>query len=760
MAKNNNSDFIDIKGLLRQYTAKWYWFVISVILCVGLGVLFLTVYKRDYQVKANVLISQQKDAVSEAMGGLSELLGSDGYVEDEIFIISSHSVYRDVAKTLRLNVSHYVKHGIIGSDFVFRGYPVDVIAPSTLMDTLSYGITFKVKVNDDMTASIKAKMKRNTVASAKNVTLPYTIETPLGDFTIAATPDYPVGESVNTTIRVCGYDGAAEELDMDVHNEIASKRSNVITLAIETPVPEYGEAVLNEIITKYNERGIAQKNTQGEQTGEFLAERLDILANDLSVSEREIQRFKEEHGLVDLRLEIEYQTEKRGRLEESLLGAQTSAEILRLTADFVNNPANRYELVPSNVGSEVLQTAIREYNSMLIRRAELLGTANPDNSAVQRLDARIEQQHAYLQATLNRASEQANLSLAEVEREMAENRSRMGHIPQAELDYMDLRRQQEVRSQLYFFLLRRNEENQLLMANSIPKGQIVDEAYTLSEPLGVGKKVILLLALILGMCIPPVIMYIRRLLNNRFETRAEVERITEVPIIGEMCIDNSGRSLVVQPANNSSTAELFRLMRSNLLFVLNGANDKVVLMTSTSSGEGKSFISINLAASLALLNKRVLLVGMDIRNPQLANYLKIAPKYGLTQYLASDDIAISQLIGSVEGAPGLDVIVAGPVPPNPAELLLSPKVDELFSRLREKYDYIIVDTAPIGMVSDTFTLDRIADAAVYVCRANHTSLTDFELVNEIYENHRLKKLSVVVNGTAAKKTYGYGNKKK
>ena len=201
-------------------------------------------------------------------------------------------------------------------------------------------------------------------------------------------------------------------------------------------------------------------------------------------------------------------------------------------------------------------------------------------------------------------------------------------------------------------------------------------------------------------------------------------------------------------------------MRSILLFVLTDPRDKVVLMTSTSSGEGKSFISINLAASLALLGKKVLLVGMDIRNPQLANYLHIHPRFGLTQYLASSDISVSDIITHLDAPAGLDVICAGPVPPNPAEMLLSKRIDELFAGLREKYDYIIVDTAPIGLVSDTFTLDRISDAAIYVCRANYTSLSDLELINDIHDQHRLKKVSLVINGTAAKKSYGYKAKTK
>lgn len=264
------------------------------------------------------------------------------------------------------------------------------------------------------------------------------------------------------------------------------------------------------------------------------------------------------------------------------------------------------------------------------------------------------------------------------------------------------------------------------------------------------------LAFLLGLVFPPIILYIRRLLRSKFETKDEVETLTNIPILGEMCTNKSGNSLVVKPNGSSTAGELFRLIRANLQFVLNGKDDKVVLMTSTISGEGKSFISINLASSLAMLNKRVLLMGMDIRSPKLAEYLSLNSRHGLTEYLSTDDITLNDIILKEPVQHNMDVIVAGPVPPNPAELLASQRVDDLFAQLRTMYDYIIVDSAPVGMVSDTFSLARVSDATVYVCRANYTSMRDVKFFNNVYSENRLRKMALVVNGTNAKKGYGYG----
>lgn len=288
---------------------------------------------------------------------------------------------------------------------------------------------------------------------------------------------------------------------------------------------------------------------------------------------------------------------------------------------------------------------------------------------------------------------------------------------------------------------------------------MVDEAYTLNKPLGVGNMIILFMAMVIGLCIPPVWLFVKKLIRNKFETREEAERHIDSPVLGEMCQLKSDTKVVVGGGHFSAEAELFRLMRTNLLFMLNGATDKVVLMTSARSGEGKSFISINLAASLALLEgKRVLLIGMDIRKPQLANYLGISPTPGLTEYLAGSGVTFEKLLHHDIPVKNMDVIVAGPVPPNPSELLASEKVDQFFREVRTKYDYIIVDSAPIGMVSDTFSLNRISDATVFVTRVNHSQLSDLTFLNKIYNEKRLNKLSVVINGTHSKQGYGYGYK--
>ncbi len=762
MARRNSNDFIDVIALLKQYISKWYLFVISVLLCGGLAFFVTKVKKPEYSVNANLLIKTEDSgpSVDDMVGGaLGSLFGSDSNVEDEIFMVSSHSLYRDVARSLGINQKHIIHKGFMDNEFVFKDYPVEVQAPEALLDTLSHSLLFKVDINREGLADIKVKVRKKTVSKEEDVRLPYTVKTPLGSFVVATTKNYVAGEPLSTRITLTGYDAAAEQLDEDVHSEIASKRSNVISLSIETTSPEFGKAVLNEILALYNKKGIVEKRNSTERSANFIEDRLAILTDELAQTEDELNSYREQYGIMDPYSELKYQTEKKAEVEKRFIESRTQLEVLQLINEFISNPDNAYDLVPLMIDSQNIATMFNSYNEVILERKRILESARPDNATVRQIEDRINAMRKNIAQSIARMLNSQKVVVKDLQRELDSTEGIISTTPEKERQFKGIARQNSVKGQLYMFLLQKREENQLMLANAQPKGQIIDEAYTMSEPLGMSKKMILLLGVFFGLILPPIYLYIRRIIHNRFETRQEVERVTEVPILGEMCTDHSGRSIVVSANDTSSASELFRLMRVNLLFVLNDVNDKVVLVTSTSSGEGKSFISINLAGSLVLMGKKVIVVGMDIRKPRLAEYLGMSPRFGLTQYLSSADINLSQIINPAPSIPGLDVICAGPVPPNPGELLISKKVDRMFEELREKYDYIIVDTAPIGIVSDTFPLDRVADASIYVCRANYTSLKDLDLVNDIFENNRLKKLSLVVNGTHAKKSYGYGNKK-
>lgn len=757
------SDIIDLSGIFRSYVQHWYLFAISIVCCMSVAFFFAHIHKDKYNVSANIMVQGETTSPLAGLTDFSSLLGgASSGVLDEIYVISSHSLYREVVKQLGLNKIHKLRLGILNNELLYPEWPVDVYASDQILDTLRSTLNFKVTVYENGLADINARDSKSFSEKYRDVKLPYTVKTPYGEFTVDKTKYYPKGEKLTAKVDITGYHKASEMIDEDIATSIPTKHSNVIELHYTTPNPALGEAILNCIIEEYNKRGIKESNAQAIKTAKFLEERIALLANDLSASEADMQSFKERQGIVDVEHEAKYQSSKRAAVEEQLIQAQTQLEIMNLTRDFISRPDNRYELIPMSVPTENVSvaTAIEQYNNLILRRNKMLETVQPGNKAVSDLNAQIDAMRANIISTVNQLYDNSKVAVRDLQQQMNATGSRLGNIPKQERAVIDMMRQLEIKQQLFLFLRERQEENAMLMANAIPKGTIVDEAFTYTKPVGMGKAGMLIMAFLFSLCLPPFYLFIKKLLRNRFESREELESMTAVPVLGEMCSDHSGRNMVVSPTDTSSATELFRLMRANLLFVLNDATDKVVLVTSSVSGEGKSFIASNLAASLSLLGKKVLLIGMDIRAPKLSSYLGVRPAPGLTQYLASTEVTVPQIVqkAPLAGLPDLDIVVAGPIPPNPAELLASRRVDSLFELLRADYDYIIVDSAPVGMVSDTFSLNRISDATVFVCRVNYTSNHEIKELDKLAEQGKLKKLSLVVNGTKTHKSYGYGAK--
>ncbi len=756
----DNSEFIDFSGIIKECVAKWYIFAIAVVGCVALAFLYTRVHAPEYQVKANLLITQDQDDGS-GMGALSAVFGSSAQVDDEVFAVSSHSLFKKVAKELGVNQLHVEKRGFLKKEFVYPDYAVNLTCDPAIPDTLRAALLFKVKVNGKGKVNATVKMKRKTVGEIKNATFPATVSTPYGDFTLEKGSAFPADEGVSTEIVYMGYDAAAEGIAQYVEVDIASRKSNVIQMELESSNIDYAKAVLDAIIEQYNLRGLKEKNLRSQKTIDFIDSRLALLSDDLVTSENTIETYKKENGIVDLRADAEYQFTKKGALEQALVTSETEMQIVKLIKDFVSDPKNKNELVPASLTVPGQQSAggdnfIGAYNELILERLDLVQNAHAGNAALATIDRKIDAMRKNLLSTVDKTYESARVKVLELRQQVAAAQSALGNIPTQERRFRDITRQQSIKEQLYVYLLKQREQTSMLLANNQMKGQIIDEAYAVTEPVGMSKKMIFLLAVVLGVMLAAVYIYISRMLRTKFDTREELEKLTSMPLLGEVSHSNSGESLVVKPGGSTSVAELFRLIRTNLQFMLGGQTHKVIMVTSTTSGEGKSFISINLASSLALLGKKVLLMGLDIRKPKLQEYLGLYNAKGFTEYIADDSVKLDSIIQH-NAVQGLDVVVSGPVPPNPSELLTETRVDELFDKLRQMHDYIVVDSAPVGMVSDTLTLERISDVTVYVCRVNYTTKQQIKFANSLHDEGRLKKMSLVVNGTSPKQSYGYGD---
>lgn len=761
---NSNNELISLPDIVKSITRHWYLFVISVVLCLILAFAYTRIAKDKYIVRANVMIRTDMASGSNITGafmqqfGLGSIMGQGVTVDDELHVISSHSLLREAAIQMGLNKTRTFKESFFQREVQYDDFAIDVIDPSSQCDTLSVTLTFKIKLDENGLADIKIKKGGfKTIANIKDTKLPANIKTSYGEYIVTTTPDYIAGEPYNYTIKVCGFDRAAENIAEDIDIYSPDQLSNLIALSIKTPYIDYGKNLLNTITSLYNKRGIQEKNVEATNTALFIDERLALIADELDTAERKVEKYKRDNNLSDLETEAKIMLEQDGDFRAKLLEAETQAKIIEYTLDFISRPENRYSLIPfSNGLDKGAADAITAFNELALKRLNLSNTAKAGSPALKMLEEQIDASRENVITTVKTAKQSTDIALADMRAKENEFYSRIRTMPTQEREFISIFRQKAIKEELYIFLLQKQEENALTLAMASPKGQIVDTAYNLNEPVNMSSAMVLFIGLLLGIILPAIYIYLKSLFQTKFSTKEELERLTRIPILGEICTNRQGEHIVVKEGDTSSISELFRLLRTNLQFLLTGKKDKVVLLTSSISGEGKSFVSVNLATSLALLKKRVIIIGLDIRNPKLAEYIDINSRLGVTSYLASEDVTADQIIIPSGINPLLDVIVAGPVPPNPAELLLSSRLDALFEELRNRYDYIIVDSAPVAMVSDTFSLMRVSDAVIYVCRANYTQREYLRYCNNLVAEDRLRNVSLVINATNTKQGYGYG----
>ncbi|MBD5378915.1 MAG: polysaccharide biosynthesis tyrosine autokinase [Bacteroides sp.] len=758
MTNNNTaqSDLIQLRPILSKWWDARWWFMLSVAVCLIAGYLFCKVRTEKYEIHASLLI-EEEDKSNLNQISISDLLGNKGNVNDERFIIASHALMRETVKQLGLERTHLVARDWTGKRHLYHDYPIDIQIAPEVADTLRQSLVFKIKVAKTGAVKVKSYLNGDKISSITADSLPIAVETPCGDFNIIATSDYQRGKTVSSTIIVEGYDAVAEDLMEEISIEPAAKKTNVIKISMPTHDIDYARDIINTLVNKYNIRSICRRNDEGNRTIEFIDSRLELLTGDLAETEAEVETFKKSRNIADITGEAEYQSLKKGKTEQALIEANTEAEILKMALDFLSQPQNAYQLLPASFENKSLQEAIDQYNKLILKHINLEKTARPGNRQLEMLSEQIDALRANITSSVSRAYQSSMVVVNQLKSQYGSAQSKLNDIPTQERSFRDISRRQAVKEKLYLFLLQNREQTAMMLANATPKGVVIDEAFALKEPLTMKKRYIYLIAFVIGLMIPPVVITIRTLFRNKFSKLEELLSLTSLPVLGEISLARSTSPIVVYDGAQSSTAELFRQIRSHLQFIIPPKQGNTILITSTSSGEGKSFISVNLAATLALSGKKVIVVGADVRKPRLASYISISDRrHGLTTYLANKQILPAELIIPADNQRLFDVILSGPIPPNPAELLLSNRVETLFEYLAGIYDYILIDSAPVGMVSDTFTLDRVAQATIYVVRANMTTFDDINFVNSLANEKRLTKIALVLNGTVSKRGYGYG----
>lgn len=750
---------IDVGAIYNKYKRYWWLFLLSVAACLALAIIYLRVKAPTYRIVSTVLVAQDDDASSAGAAVLKTLSigGGGSKVDDEVVVLGSQEICIQAIKVLKLNRIYKEKIGFLKKKDHYRTSPIEIDVSDSVLDTLMTSLKFNISVDKNGKADIVVKKGMfSTVKTIRNAALPATVNTQFGTFEVKTTPYYKPLKPLEINAMVFGNVPRAEGIMEELGVKVLSKKSNAILLDFVDNNIERGKDLLNTMISLYNNRGNNEKNEQARNTAKFIEERLKSIYATLNASEAQIEDYKKRNNVADVGLQTKASVERQEKSDAKIVALETQYRIVGMINEFVNDPKNRYSYIPFEADSIAASGSIKAFNQLAAKRAELMQSAKGENEALKALDQQLDDMRRTIVKGVNNTLSALRLQIDNASQQNAKSENEIGKIPTQERDMRALYRDQGIQNSLYTFLLQKREENELVLAATTPKGKVVDHAYAKSKPVAPNTMSTLFLALLAGLALPAIFFYFKSLINNKFSTQDELAELTTSPVIGEICHSRHKEALVVKPKSTSSVTELFRLLRNNVQFLMHERDDKVVLVTSSMSGEGKSFISLNLSAAFALLGKKVALVGMDIRSPKLASMLGINELPGVTGYLSNSASSIEDIIQHVPDVPGLDVIVAGAIPPNPSELLLGDKTNQLVDELRRNYEIVIIDSAPVAMVSDSFSVAPMCDVTLYVARASHTKKSLIKFLNNIISRGQLKRVALVLNDTNPKISQGYG----
>lgn len=791
MSENYNEKYnkeeeegINIQAILSMFLYHWKWFAASVIVCLAIAFVYLRSATPVYNVTAKIMVKdKKKGGYTSEMMALEEfgLLGASGGIDNELEVLQSKSLVKDVVIDMKLYTT-YVEKGRLSKRDIYRNTPVWVDVEPGTIENLVYGYSLELNIDKDSVYHIvcntyDAALEEKVELEVETATLPYLLETPNGKLILSRNVNVPLTPGQTLLISVTPPLKVAKRYLASMTFEPTSKMTSVAVISLKEVNRKRGEEFLTRMVEVYNDDANEDKNQIARKTEEFIGERIILVGQDLDNTERQLQGFKEKSGLVNLTIDAQKALEEGATYEKKLVDISTQLRLVEMLHDAVFKPSKSYDVLPATASigltDPALTAAISQYNTQVLERKRLLQTASPNNPTVMSLTTVVDGLLENVKTAVSNLQKALTISKRDIEREASRFNSRIGSAPSQERQMVGIERQREIKSELYLMLLQKREENSIALAATADNAKIIDDAVADEFPVSPKRSMIWLVALVMGIGIPFGIIYLLDLLNYKIASRADVDKLSKVPVLGEIprakSLEKGERALVVREDSNNLMAETFRAIRTNLNFILNDPTKKVVLFTSTTSGEGKTFISSNLAMSLALLGKKVLLCGLDIRKPRLVDLFKLTDKkHGITTYLAGDasdkELLFSQILKSGVND-NLDLLPAGIIPPNPAELLAKENLDKAIEFLSEEYDYILLDTAPVGLVADTLLIGRVASASVYVCRAGYTAKSSFDFINEIKGENKLPNMSIIINDVDMDKgtyygagKYGYGKR--
>lgn len=777
--ENEEKSSFDFATIYTALILNWKWFVLSLIICMGAAHIYLRYATPIYQSAAKLLIKDDEGSGSSFKGSNSimsatnlGIISNSNGIDNEMEILKSRTLAQQTVYDLKLYVN-YRHEGKLKDHVLYGDQEVNIDMDLEHLKKLNAPMNLKITRegrNYHVTGSYYVPIDNNSFKpEAVNIdktfsALPATIGTRVGVVRFTQNGNYMLRDGESLKATMIAPEIAAGKYVGNLNVTESSKTTTIVDLVLNDEIPQRAIDYLKQLAIVYNRQANEDKNEIAVRTEQFINQRLEKINAELGSTEGQLENYKKRNNMVELKTNATQAVANADQYAQKLSEANTQVALLDELTKYMNEPSNRHQPIPSNVGlSDASATSlINEYNKIALQRNQLLHSASENSPTVTPLTAQLDDLNSSIKRAMTQARAGLKIQRNSIAAQAGKYEGQINNTPEQERMLTQIGRQQEVKSGLYLMLLQKREENSISLAATADKGKLID------TPVFTGKvtpknSIIMLIALILGLAIPAGILFLLEFFRYKIEGHNDVEKLTNLPIIADVAIASerakTKADIVVHENKNNLMEEIFRSLRTNLQFLLK-QHDKVIMFTSTTSGEGKTFIASNVAISFALLGKKVVLVGLDVRKPRLAELFEIDDHHhGITNLLVKDEVNWSDVKEQIIPSginDKLDILMAGPVPPNPGELVTRESLDQTMEQLKEHYDYILIDTAPVGLVTDTLALGRISNATVYVCRADFTQKASFGLINSLSMEKKLPNMSIVLNGVdLSKKKYGY-----
>lgn len=750
----------NMKDQITYYMSNWKWFLISIFVFFGIAYTYLRYTIPQYSATASLMIKDEKkggvNSEQSAFSDLVVLSGVKSNLDNEIEVVKSMTMIKSTVKKLGLNIL-YINEGRVKSEELYKKSPVQFSFFNLKEGFEEKNIIYKVIGSGRNTYEL---YDRNDVKKG-DYQYGQTLKLREGDAVVFKT-DKAKNFKENpfkVMIQMKSVSSVARGFKGRLSVKKSGERTTIVELSIVDPVREKAEDFLNGLIRVYNEDEVADKNLVFENTSKFINDRLKIIADELEGVEKNTEAFKIRNHVTDITSETAIYLNSASDFEKKEVETETKLKVVSVMEEYLKN-ANTNDLIPANILTSDANASglIEQYNQLLLERNRMLKNAGPSNAVIQTLNKKIESLRMDIADVLLRLKGQLEVLKKDLTYQKAIFNGKISTIPTLEREARALGRQQQIKEALYLYLLQKREETAISLAVTSPNAKVVDPAMSSGGPISPQRGTIYMMALALGALLPFGVLYLLNMMDNKLKGRSDIESKLTIPILGDVPHSDTNEE-IISSSSRSASAEAIRIVRTNLEFLLNQVPEgiaKTVFITSTIPKEGKTFVAVNLAGTIALSGKKVLLIGMDIRNPKLETYLNLGDNTGVTNYLSSNDLKLPELIQKQPGFDAFYVLPSGIIPPNPVELLMSQKVNYLFETLKKEFDYIIVDTAPVSLVTDTLLIAPHAHSFIYVARANYLDKRMLHVPDQLYREKKLSNMAMLINDTDVQKGYGYG----